>query len=381
MKITFDLEKQNLFNLENIKFGTRIFISFLIFILFFPACSPGVMPTIQKKEITPTNIPSTSTPIPVTPTPSKYSVQEPDIEFTPGQKAINASDSATEQKERMKQWLDYWVKFENRPFPLQEVKISWKYIYDNLDNPTEVLVLLETAGGDYGNKEFSAPIADGIFIDYPPQEEDDYLQTNLEPLELSANRGKDWLSVDNGVPVRRGSDNKILEKMNMQTATWEILSKTEMALHDTEMQFIELGISLDSPDFTLSQDEGGVITVVDNNRKVEIYNDGKFNYDFIYWYLQHNCDQTNIKPIQGRNFPEDRDLLFNYFDNLGYDLAKKAMFTPTVSSYILSIKDTKYCWALAGKDEYLKFRDKEKNVHRILVNELTMRHNFPGTWK
>lgn len=190
-----------------------------------PVAPAAANPDVSFPKETATTLPSTATAT-TEPTPEKtptvYRVEASGGAYSEAQIKINESQSVIDQKSRIQRWLDYWIHFENRPFAPDSTEITWKYIYDNIDNPTEVFVLIETLGGGYGNKLFGVPIAGGKFADYPPQlaESEDFIKEGLGPLEVSAGDKGLWLSVQNGVLVRKDSEGKVIERVNMQTGEW-----------------------------------------------------------------------------------------------------------------------------------------------------------------
>jgi hypothetical protein len=274
------------------------------------------------------------------------------------------------------------VQFDDRPFAPGVEKITWEYIYNDKETPTEVQVLLESSGGGYRNKLFGVPIAGGKFADYPPKlvESEDYIREGLGPLEVSAEEKGYWLSTENGMLVKKDGCGKIVEKLNIQTAQWAELSKAEVALQDAEIQIKDLGVTLDPEEYTVTQDESGVVTVVDNERKVEIYKDGKFNYDFIFWWAKQACEITDFKFKPGTNIPFDTQTTARYawglmelYYNGNYNMKNGINF-------FYPIRDTKYCW-IAVDDVYFFFRDKNKVLHQVPVANLSKRAGSQGTWK
>lgn len=161
----------------------------------------------------------------VTPEPTPvYEVQASEGEYSPSQEAINKSKSTIDQKDRIQRWLDYWIKFENRPFAWESTELNWKYVYDNLDSPNEVLVLLEV-GGEDGNKLFTVPVVDGEFLEYPPTVGGENIEMGNEPMELSSGDEGLWLSVQDGIPVRRDGSGVVVEKFNMESGQWDEISE------------------------------------------------------------------------------------------------------------------------------------------------------------
>ena len=95
-----------------------------------PSTLTQVIPTATDTQIIPTatEIIPTATEVPA------YIVQDPTETFTTAQDKLNKSPEALSQQQRLQRWLDYWVKFDNRPFALDSADIHWKYIYDNPKN-------------------------------------------------------------------------------------------------------------------------------------------------------------------------------------------------------------------------------------------------------
>jgi len=155
----------------------------------------------------------------VTPT---YVVEAAGGSYTEAQLALNNSESAIKQIEAQDRYLEYWAKFENRPFDPDTVELKRKFVYDDPNNPTEVLVLLE-ALGEYNGRTFTVRIeANGQFAEFPPEVSGDYIELGLGPLELSAGADGQSLSVENGIPVRRNSAGEIVERLNMETKQWVV---------------------------------------------------------------------------------------------------------------------------------------------------------------
>jgi len=166
---------------------------------------------------TATEIIPTATEIPA------YIVQDSTESYTTAQDKLNKSPEALSQQQRLQRWLDYWVKFDNRPFALDSADIHWKYIYDNAKNPKEVMTLLEVSGPDYQNKLFTVPMNEEGFVDYPPTVTGKYIQPGLGPLEINPHKDNTILSVDQGTLVRLDSQGKIVERLSQ--AHWEAVER------------------------------------------------------------------------------------------------------------------------------------------------------------
>ena len=152
-----------------------------------------------------------------------YIVQDSTESYTTAQDKLNKSPEALSQQQRLQRWLDYWVKFDNRPFALDSADIHWKYIYDNAKNPKEVMTLLEVSGPDYQNKLFTVPMNEEGFVDYPPTVTGKYIQPGLGPLEINPHKDNTILSVDQGTLVRLDSQGKIVERLSQ--AHWEAVER------------------------------------------------------------------------------------------------------------------------------------------------------------
>ncbi|MBP6989798.1 hypothetical protein KBB48_03440 [Candidatus Shapirobacteria bacterium] len=175
-------------------------------------------PTQVAYELIPTQK-ATETMINPTPT---YMVGFSGGEFTSTQDKLNQSEQAIVQQDRIQRWLDYWIKFDNRPFAEDSADIHWKYIYDNAKNPKEVLVLLEV-GGEYNNKLFTVPMNENGFVDFPPTVVGSTIEAGLGPLEIDSNKDGTFLSVKDGVPVRINSEGEVVERLIQ--AQWEAVEK------------------------------------------------------------------------------------------------------------------------------------------------------------
>ena len=175
-------------------------------------------PTQVAYELIPTQK-ATETMINPTPT---YMVGFSGGEFTSTQDKLNQSEQAIVQQDRIQRWLDYWVKFDNRPFAEESADIHWKYIYDNAKDPKEVLVLLEV-GGEYNDSLFTVPMNEEGFVDFPPPVEGDNIEAGLGPLEIDPNKDGTILSVKDGVLVRKNSEGEVVERL--RRAQWESVEK------------------------------------------------------------------------------------------------------------------------------------------------------------
>lgn len=181
-----------------------------------PQKSPeSAAPTVPQPSPTATKEASAPTPT--------YVVEASGGAYTPAQEALNQSPEALAQQQRLQRWLDYWVKFDNRPFALDSADIHWKYIYDNAKNPKEVMTLLEVSGPDYQNKLFTVPMNEEGFVDYPPTVTGKYIQPGLGPLEINPHKDNTILSVDQGTLVRLDSQGKIVERLSQ--AHWEAVER------------------------------------------------------------------------------------------------------------------------------------------------------------
>lgn len=80
----------------------------------------NVYPTQADYELIPTEK-ATETVINPTPT---YTVEASGGEFTLVQDELNQSEEALVQQNRIQRWLDYWVKFDNRPFAEKSAEVE-----------------------------------------------------------------------------------------------------------------------------------------------------------------------------------------------------------------------------------------------------------------
>ena len=185
--------------------------------------TPTPQGEVNTPIVTATEIP-TQTPKPtITPIPEpRYVVKESEEVFTTAQEIMNQSEEAIVQQDRIQRWLDYWIKFDNRPFAEDSADIHWKYIYDNAKNPKEVWVLLEV-GGEYNNKLFTVPMNENGFVDFPPTVVGSTIEAGLCPLEIDSNKDGTFLSVKDGVPVRINSEGEEVERLIQ--AQWEAVEK------------------------------------------------------------------------------------------------------------------------------------------------------------
>lgn len=167
---------------------------------------PNLNPTA---EVTPLDIPIT------------YRIHDSGDNYTTDQQTLNNSESAMFQKTIIERWLSYWVNFENRPFDPQTIQLTWKYVYDDSENPTRVLVVVE-AGDDNGSRLFSVPIStDGTLADFPPEVRGTDIEAGYGPLELTGWAEGQWLSVDkDGILVIRDQSGIIVKKLNPDTRQW-----------------------------------------------------------------------------------------------------------------------------------------------------------------
>ena len=183
-------------------------LSLVLIISILAACTPA---------------PTTAPIAEPTATPVVYRVNDSADSYTPAQEMLNNAESTIAQKTRFERWLDYWVHANNRPFNLENTELKWKYIYDDPDNPTQVFLMLE-AGGEYNGRLFTVPIgADGKFAEFPPKVSGDNIELGFGPLELSAGGEGMWLSVENGIPVRRDGTGTVVQTLNMETRQWEVV--------------------------------------------------------------------------------------------------------------------------------------------------------------
>lgn len=175
-------------------------------------------PTVENpatQELT--LVPETETPAP-SPTPV-YEVGAAGGEYSNAQKELINSPSAIKQIARIQRWLDYWIKFVNRPFAQDSKELNWFPIFDNVQEPTEVGIFLY-AGGEYGGKIFTSPLGNGVFAEFPPEYDGGEIETGFGPLELTSGEEGLWLSVQDGIPVRRDAKGQIDEKLDMVKGVW-----------------------------------------------------------------------------------------------------------------------------------------------------------------
>lgn len=222
--------------------NTRIFKLFLmLWLLPLGACTSGTaqpFKTLEPDSARTSVSQPTATATEAQPTPTaqptaapRYQVNEPAASFTEAQTALNESPEALAQKDRMQRWLDYWIQFENRPFVENSQEMHWKYIYDDPNQATEVMVMLE-AGGEYGGKLYTVPIGDGALAEFPPEVEGEFIEENYGPLELTAGAEGQWLAVEKGIPVRKDTTGVVVEKLNMKSRLWEEVEATSVTFSE-----------------------------------------------------------------------------------------------------------------------------------------------------
>lgn len=230
--------------------------------------------------------------------PTTYHVEAAGGSYTETQLALNESQSAKDQETHTQRWLDYWINFDNRPFAPDTTEISWKYIYDNPSNPKEVMVMIE-AGGEYAGKLFTVPLANGRFADYPPKVQGDNIEINFGPLELSSGGRDQWLSVKNGIPVRKDVNSDVTAELDMETGQWLIYSYEQVQdFRNTKEQFDKFGLTPDQ--YTLSYDTNGVLTGIDHLSGEKVFDGGKWIFnDSLKGYLSGSLEKTRLKPING----------------------------------------------------------------------------------
>jgi len=185
-------------------------------------CAIVAAPAPQEAATTPPEATETLAPT-ITPTPEpRYGVQDSSEAFTSTQKILNESKNARVQKERIQRWLDYWIKFDDRPFAVDSADIHWKYIYNQARTSSEVWVLLEV-GGKNNNQLFTVPMNENGFVDYPPAVTGKTIEAGLGPLEINPNKDGTILSVKDDVPVRINLKGDVVEKL--VKAQWEVVEK------------------------------------------------------------------------------------------------------------------------------------------------------------
>ena len=215
----------------------------------------------DEPEATDTQIiPTTTEIIPTTTEVLAYVVKDSTEVFTPAQEALNQSPEALAQQERFQRWLDYWVKFDNRPFALDSADIHWKYIYDNPQNPTEVVMLIEVGGPDYKNATFLPPHnADGP-IDYPPEVSGSDIAPGLGPMEIDLNKDGTVTRAYQGTLARFDSQGNLVETLVGNHWEAESLIKGNIFQDPQSKKEFDTVVLAPSPiddpeNFTLFQDE------------------------------------------------------------------------------------------------------------------------------
>jgi hypothetical protein len=178
--------------------------------------------------------------------------------YTAQQEALNNSDLANKDKDTLELWVnDYWTapEFKNRPFEKNSKDLHIIFVYDDLQNPTEVKALLQATGGDYIGRTFTVPFGANGLAEFPPKVEGDYIREGYGPLELTAGNENWRLSVENGVFVRRDkSSNEVVERLDYVSRQWtEVETKINMEKFNRFPQSYEAFLAnsenyLESPD-------------------------------------------------------------------------------------------------------------------------------------
>lgn len=311
----------------------------LLIIGFLSACSstlsgPKITGTLTQ---TSTSVPSltpepTKTPTRTpTPKPTKYYIGTASGQYTQAQLAINGSKSAKDQKTRFENWgNNFWIKFDNRPFAPESTELFWKYIYDDPNNPKEVIVVVE-AGGEYQNKLFTVPIKGGKFMEYPPKVKGDGIPEGFGPLEISAGGEGNWLSVENGNLVRKNDQGVVVEKLNMETATWEEvkqLTPEQIKLVEELRERWERNYKMSADSISITFEENGLVVYTDkitgrvigssesdtyldpeNTTGVDQLPDGSwvFNPELLERLAEEGLEKTDLKPSNDwRKAPDEK---------------------------------------------------------------------------
>ncbi len=269
-------------------FNYLIAFTVLVGILSVNSCAietetqPQILTDVAK-ENTETQINPTATEIIPTATEvPAYVVQDSLEVFTPAQEAINQSPEALAQQERIQRWLDYWGSHPtNRPFDPKTILIHWHPIYDNPQNPTEVVILIEVGGPDYKNKLFGVPMNEEGFVDFPPPVTDTSIQPSLGPLEINPNKDNTQLSVDQGDLVRLSPEGKIVERLVAGHWEEETLIKGNIFQDPQSKKEFDTVVLAPSPiddpeNFTLFQEE----YLQKINEQAETYRDQAINEHF-----------------------------------------------------------------------------------------------------
>ena len=208
----------------------------------------------DEPKATETLIIPTETEVPV------YIIKDPTEVFTPAQEALNQSPEALAQQERFQRWLDYWVQFDNRPFAPGSVDIHKKYVYNDPQNPTEVIMLLEVGGPDYKNATFLPPHnADGP-IDYPPEVSGSEIAPGLGPMEIDLNKDGTVTRAYQGTLARFDSQGNLVETLVGNHWEAESLIKGNIFQDPQSKKELDTVVLAPSPiddpeNFTLFQDE------------------------------------------------------------------------------------------------------------------------------
>ncbi len=198
---------------------TRFTLLVFLFLLALPACTSTTPTVLPSPTAQPTQI-------------AVYNIYPPVIALPPHQQVFYESYDSLIQGERIQGWLDYWIQCDNPPFD-PTVEMYWGIVFDDPENPTESLVVIDTGGALY-----ATPVSNGEWLNPPTTACQGSLDLLYSPLLLASGEEREWLRVQDGKFVRVDAQGQVVASVDLrgEQSSADMVTQAQVAIDMEKLQ-------------------------------------------------------------------------------------------------------------------------------------------------
>lgn len=163
---------------------------------------------------------------------SAYTIYPPLIALPAQQQEFYESYDSLIQGERIQGWLDYWIQCDNPPFD-PAAEMYWGMVFDDPENPTESLVVI-----DIGEALYATPVSKGEWLDAPQTNCRGILDTLYSPLLLASGEERQWLRVQGGKLVRVDAQGQVVANVDLrgEQSSVDMVTQAQVAIDMEKLQ-------------------------------------------------------------------------------------------------------------------------------------------------
>jgi hypothetical protein len=196
---------------------TRTFLLILLLLaLGLSACAAATPEATATATVAPTR----------TAQPRLYVINPPEPTLPAKQQVFYEGYDSLIQGERIQGWLDYWIKCDNPPFDVMKY-LYWGMVFDDPENPTESLVVIDSGGALY-----ATPVSNGEWLEPPTTPCQGSLDSLYTPLLVATEEEREWLRVRGGKLVRVDAEGQVVAEVDLQglPSSEDMVTQAEIVL-------------------------------------------------------------------------------------------------------------------------------------------------------